>query len=108
MAFYQTASEDGSRVFFTSNETLTDDPSPGLYMWERQASDEQQSLTVDATGGDFRLDLPLAALDRQRNAHRRLGPRRIAQRVLRRRADAHPAPASPPAPRSSPSPATEP
>jgi len=54
-AFYETASTDGSRVFFRSTEQLTDTPGSGLYMWERQPSGETQSLTVDATGGSFTL-----------------------------------------------------
>jgi hypothetical protein len=54
-AFYQTASADGSRVFFTSSEHLTEAPSGGLYMWARQPSDEAQSVTVDASGGTFQL-----------------------------------------------------
>jgi hypothetical protein len=52
---YQTASVDGSRVFFISFEQLTDTPGSGVYMWERQATDESQSVTVDATGGTFML-----------------------------------------------------
>jgi hypothetical protein len=55
LAWYQTASEDGSRVFFTSNEQLTEAPGGGLYMWARQPGDDQQSVTVDATGGVFTL-----------------------------------------------------
>jgi hypothetical protein len=54
-ARYQTASTDGSRVFFTSSEQLTDTPGGGLYMWERQPTNETQSITVDATGGSFQL-----------------------------------------------------
>jgi len=56
-ATYQTSSTDGARVFFTSNEALTDaEPSGGgLYMWARQAQNEVQSVTVDATGGTFTL-----------------------------------------------------
>ncbi len=52
-ATYQTASTDGSRVFFTSEEQLTDSPGGGLYMWARQPTDEVQSIAVDATGGTF-------------------------------------------------------
>lgn len=54
-AKYKTASADGSRVFFTSDEQLTDAPGAGLYLWTRQASDETQAVTVDATGGAFSL-----------------------------------------------------
>jgi len=53
--FYETASTDGSRVFFRSAEQLTDTAGSGLYMWAREARDETQSLTVDATGGSFTL-----------------------------------------------------
>lgn len=52
-AIYQTASTDGSRVFFTSSEQLTDVAGSGLYLWERQATDETQSVVVDAAGGTF-------------------------------------------------------
>jgi NHL repeat len=54
-AVYQSASTDGSRVFFTSNERLTDGPTAGLYMWERQSTNDTQAVTVDATGGSFQL-----------------------------------------------------
>ena len=54
-ATFETASADGSRVFFLSAEQLTNAPSGGLYMWERQAIDEAQSVAVDATGGTFTL-----------------------------------------------------
>jgi hypothetical protein len=54
-AFYETASTDGKRVFFRSGEQLTDTSGSGLYMWERQATNETQSLVVDATGGSFTL-----------------------------------------------------
>lgn len=54
-AFYQTASTDGNRVFFLSDEQLTDTPGRGLYMWERQSQNESQELGVDATGGTFTL-----------------------------------------------------
>lgn len=54
-ATFQTASKDGSRVFFLSAEQLTDAPGGGLYMWERQPIDEVQSVAVDATGGSFTL-----------------------------------------------------
>jgi len=54
-ATYQTASTDGSRVFFTSTAQLTSAPGGGLYMWERQPSNESQSVTLDATGGTFTL-----------------------------------------------------
>jgi hypothetical protein len=54
-ARFQTASTDGSRVFFISAEQLTDAPGAGLYMWARQPVDEVQSVTLDATGGTFAL-----------------------------------------------------
>lgn len=54
-ARFQTASADGSRIFFTSVEQLTDEPGSGLYMWERQATNEVQGVEVDATGGSFTL-----------------------------------------------------
>jgi sugar lactone lactonase YvrE len=56
-ATFETASDDGSRVFFFSNEALTDDAPAGggLYMWARQSANETQSVTVDATGGTFTL-----------------------------------------------------
>lgn len=54
-AIYQAASADGARVFFISSEQLTDAPGSGLYLWERQATDETQQVAVDATGGTFTL-----------------------------------------------------
>lgn len=54
-ARYQTASADGSRIFFVSAEQLTDRAGGGLYLWERQGTDETQAVTVDATGGSFTL-----------------------------------------------------
>jgi hypothetical protein len=57
-AAYWDASADGKRVFFTSAEALTDDApsdSTKLYMWKQAEADEQQSVTVDAAGGDFTL-----------------------------------------------------
>lgn len=57
-AFYQTASANGSRVFFTSGENLTESASGSsqkLYMWARQPEDEVQRLAVDAEGGTFTL-----------------------------------------------------
>jgi hypothetical protein len=56
-ATYWDASTDGDRVFFTSNEKLTEDASGSnrLYMWERQATNETQSVAVDASGGSFTL-----------------------------------------------------
>ena len=47
-ARYWDSSADGSRVFFTT-------PSAGVYMWEQQDYDEQQSVAVDANGGSFTL-----------------------------------------------------
>jgi hypothetical protein len=56
---YQTASVDGSRVFFTSHGSLTDDaPTNGthLYMWDRDhLNDEAQRVTISASGGTFTL-----------------------------------------------------
>jgi hypothetical protein len=61
-ARYEIASEDGSRVFISTTEELTDRVVPGLgttsaglYLWERQATDEQQQLDVTATGGSYTL-----------------------------------------------------
>lgn len=60
-ATYWDASTDGSRVFFTSSEALTDDaPVDGggkVYMWALQPTDETQAVTVSATGGTFTLAL---------------------------------------------------
>ena len=56
-ATYWDSSTDGSRVFFTTGESLTEDATgvAKLYMWKHQDSDEQQSVAVDATGGTFTL-----------------------------------------------------
>lgn len=54
-AEYQTASVDGTRVFFTSPEQLTEEPGGGLYMWEKQDTNESQAVAVDAAGGTFTL-----------------------------------------------------
>ena len=59
-AVYQGASTDGSRVFFTSGQALTDDASilwrlPHLYMWHHQLNDEVQRVIVRASGGTFTL-----------------------------------------------------
>ncbi len=67
-ATYWDASADGSRVFFTSGERLTDDSpnqdgSPKLYIWKRANVDEQQSVSVDATGGTFTLAFNGAATE---------------------------------------------
>jgi hypothetical protein len=60
-AVYDTASTDGSRVFFTTRSGLTDQVTPGvvgLYMYDfNHANDEVQKLTVKATSGQFRLIL---------------------------------------------------
>ena len=60
-AIYNTASADGHRVFFTTSEALTDDSPVGLghiYMWhDDYLNDEVQKLTVQATGGQFKLSL---------------------------------------------------
>lgn len=58
-ATYETASTDGARIFFTTNEALIDTDVNGdndLYMWERATHDEIQDVTVDATSGTFTLD----------------------------------------------------
>ncbi|HEV7771760.1 MAG TPA: hypothetical protein VGO48_00575 [Conexibacter sp.] len=54
-AIYSTASTDGRRVFFMSDEQSTDTAGSGLYMWERQPTNEAQTLAVDAAGGTFTL-----------------------------------------------------
>jgi hypothetical protein len=53
-ARFQAASADGTRVYFTSGERLTDDAAPGggLYLWERQADPSVDDLTFVAPGGD--------------------------------------------------------
>lgn len=62
-AYYQIASTDGERVFFTSEEQLTASPGGGLYMWKRQNHNEVQRLTVDASGGSFTLTAHFGALE---------------------------------------------
>ena len=60
---YLTASADGHRVFFKSYGPLTDDAhedewNENIYMWhDEHLNDEVQKLTVQATGGQFRLVL---------------------------------------------------
>lgn len=54
-AEYQLAATDGDRVFFLSSEQLTEKPGSGLYMWDRQDTDEVQQVAVDAEGGSFTL-----------------------------------------------------
>jgi hypothetical protein len=58
-AVYETASTDGSRVFFYSQQSMTDDASvgpPHLYMWQRDhLNDETQRVTITASGGTFTL-----------------------------------------------------
>ncbi|MBS1869462.1 MAG: hypothetical protein JSS99_07335 [Actinobacteria bacterium] len=57
-AVYQGASTDGSRIFFTSDQAMTDDTPLGfahLYMWHETPNDEVQRLTVSASGGTFTL-----------------------------------------------------
>jgi hypothetical protein len=54
-ARYELASVDGSRVFFSSSERLTDDPGTGLYLWARQDTDQVQQLLVNATAGTYTL-----------------------------------------------------
>lgn len=64
-AEYWDASTDGHRVFFTTAEKLTADASGAgninLYMWERQETNEVQTLAVDAAGGSFTLTFNGAA-----------------------------------------------
>jgi hypothetical protein len=58
LAAFQTASTEGSRVFFASTEQLTDAPlgaGVGLYLWARQDTNETQQVSVDAEGGTFTL-----------------------------------------------------
>jgi hypothetical protein len=57
---YQTASTDGSRVFFFTTTALTDETPDRfvarLYMWSRDdLNDEVQKLSVYATAGQFKL-----------------------------------------------------
>lgn len=47
-AYFLTASTDGSRVFFTSGEQLTDTPGSGLYLWERAPASGPRHLTLIA------------------------------------------------------------
>jgi hypothetical protein len=59
-AVYWDASTDGSRVFFTSPELLTEDATgaggaENLYMWKQAEHNETQRVAVDATGGSFDL-----------------------------------------------------
>ncbi|HET9163151.1 MAG TPA: hypothetical protein VFN89_06890 [Solirubrobacterales bacterium] len=54
-AAYWDASADDSRVFFTSNVSLTDDSGAGLYMWSLTPGSEVQELEIEATGGSFTL-----------------------------------------------------
>jgi hypothetical protein len=54
-ARYELASVDGSRVFFSSDEQLTDDPGTGLYLWARQDTDQVQQLIVNASAGTYTL-----------------------------------------------------
>jgi hypothetical protein len=61
-AHYEIASEEGSRIFISTDEQLTDRPVPslgrtvaGTYLWERQPTDEQQQLDLSATGGTYTL-----------------------------------------------------
>jgi len=51
----ETASADGSWVFFRSAEQLTDTSGSGLFMWECEPRKERQTLVVDASGGSFTL-----------------------------------------------------
>lgn len=58
-AEFADASADGTRVFFTTTGALTDDVTPGarkLYMYDLHGRrDEQQRLTVAATGGSYTI-----------------------------------------------------
>jgi len=58
-ARYQDASVDGTKVFFTTGEVLTDDTGPAatkLYMYDAESvHDETQRVTVSATEGTFTL-----------------------------------------------------
>jgi hypothetical protein len=57
-ATYWLASEDGTRVFFTTAEGLVEDDTNNdtdLYMWKKADGDETQRVTVDATSGTFTL-----------------------------------------------------
>jgi hypothetical protein len=56
-AAYWDASADGSRVFFITEQRLTDSATlePTLYMWDEHAATEVQELTVQASGGTFAL-----------------------------------------------------
>jgi hypothetical protein len=77
VAFYNTASADGHRVFFRAPEALTNDApavSFNLYMWhDDYLNDEVQKLAVEASAGQFRLllgaeetaDLPFDATPSQ-------------------------------------------
>ena len=52
-ARFQVASADGTRVYFTSEERLTEaaPAGGGLYLWERQPASTSHTLTLVATGG---------------------------------------------------------
>jgi hypothetical protein len=65
-ARYWDLSNDGSRIFFTTNEKLTDEDASGsgnLYMWKRADHDETQQVAIDATGGTFTLTFNEAITD---------------------------------------------
>ncbi len=76
-AYYQTASADGQRVFFISEEPLTDEApeelSAHIYLWHDDYLNDEQQLTVNATAGQFKLvfdgeptaDLPFDATPAQ-------------------------------------------
>ena len=58
LATYWDASADASRVFFTTQEMLTDDDPnsfPDLYMWDENPNSEVQQLSVEAGGGTYTL-----------------------------------------------------
>jgi hypothetical protein len=54
-ARFEIASVDGSRVFFSSDEQLTDGGGSGLYLWARQDTNQTQQIAVNATGGTYAL-----------------------------------------------------
>ena len=51
-AFFQTASTDGDRIYFTSGEQLTDAPGSGLYLWTRASDAGGRHLTLVVPADD--------------------------------------------------------